>query len=92
VIGLLAVLVGYGVAAVVAAAARGSIPLGDEVGLVLVGATPALGVLGTALGIVGTRRMRLRWLAWIDVVLGGVLVIASIALIVALILAVRSFS
>jgi hypothetical protein len=92
VVGLVAVAAGYALAALVAAAARGSVRIGDDVGLAVVGAAPALGVLGAALGLVGTRRPRLRWLGWIDVVLGAALAIASVTLLVALVLALRSFS
>jgi hypothetical protein len=95
VLGLVAVVAGYAGAALVGAAARGSIELGDETGLVLVGSVPALGVLGAALGLVGTRRPSPRWLGWLgwlDTALGALLAVASIALIVSLVLALRSFS
>jgi hypothetical protein len=92
VLGLVAVVAGYAAAALVGAAARGSIELGDETGLVLVGSVPALGVLGAALGLVGTGRPSLRWLGWLDTALGALLAAASIAVIVSLVLALRSFS
>jgi len=71
---------------------KGNVEVGDDAGLALVGATPALAALGVALGLIGRRRGGLRWLAWIAIVLGVVLVIASIAVIAAVTLAFRTFS
>jgi hypothetical protein len=92
ILGVVAVLAGYAVAALVAAIVKDAVDVGDDVGLFLVGATPALGALGVVLGIVGARRDRLRWLAWIAIVLGVLLVIVSLAAIVAVTLAFRTFS
>jgi hypothetical protein len=92
ILAVVAVLAGYGVSALVAAAVKGNVEVGDDAGLALVGATPALAALGVALGLVGRRRGGLRWLAWIAIVLGVLLVIASIAVIVVVTLAFRTFS
>lgn len=91
-LGILAVLCGYAVAVLVAAIVKGSVQVGDEAGLTFVGATPALAALGVALGLVGRRRDGLRWLAWLAVVLGALLVIASIAVVIVVTLAFRTFS
>jgi hypothetical protein len=86
------VLAGYGVAALVVAALEGSIDVGDDLALVLVAVAPSLGALGLGSGIVGARRRSLRWLAWIGIVLGALLVLATIAAVTAVVLAMRSFS
>lgn len=92
ILAVVAVLAGYGVSALVTAIVKGNVEVGDDAGLALVGATPALAALGVALGLVGRRRGGLRWLAWIAIVLGVLLVIASIAVIVVVTLAFRTFS
>jgi hypothetical protein len=48
--------------------------------------------LGTVLGIVGARREGLRWLAWIAIVLGVLLMAGAILVVGAVVLAFRSFS
>jgi hypothetical protein len=92
VLGIVCVLAGYGVAASVAAIVKGTIEFGDDAGLVLVGTTPALGALGMTLGFVGRRRDGLHWLAWLAILLGAVLLIASIGAVVWVLLAFRTFS
>jgi hypothetical protein len=92
VLAVVLVLAGYGVAALVAAIVNGDVEFGDRAGVALVGAAPSLGALGIALGIVGARRVGLRWLAWIAVLLGVVLVLGSILVIGAVVLAFRTFS
>jgi hypothetical protein len=92
VVGLLVVLTGYGVAGVVVTIVTRQVEIGDDAALALVGAGPALAALGVLLGIVGVRRDALRWLSWITIVLGGLLGIASVAAIVVVTLAFRTFS
>jgi hypothetical protein len=92
ILGVVAVLAGFGASALVAAIVKGDVEFGDEAGLAFVGAAPALGGLGVVLGIVGARRDGLRWLAWIAILLGAVLVIAAIAAVVAVTVAFRTFS
>jgi hypothetical protein len=92
VVGVLVVLAGYGVAGVVVTMVTRQVEIGDDAALALVGAGPALAALGVVLGIVGVRRHALRWLSWITIVLGGLLGIASVAAIVVVTLAFRTFS
>jgi hypothetical protein len=92
VVGVLVVLAGYGVAGVVVTMVTRQVEIGDDAALALVGAGPALAALGVVLGIVGVRRDALRWLSWITIVLGGLLGIASVAAIVVVTLAFRTFS
>jgi hypothetical protein len=90
VLAVLLALAGCGVAALVAAAVKGSVEIGDDAGLVLVGVAPSLGTLGVVLGIVGTRRGSLRWLAWLGVALGSVLVLVTIAAVTAVVVSMRT--
>jgi hypothetical protein len=92
VLAVLLVLAGYGVAAVVAAIVQGDVEFGDRAGLTLVAVAPSLGALGTVVGIVGARREGLRWLAWIAIGLGVLLMAGAILVIGAVVLAYRSFS
>jgi hypothetical protein len=90
ILGIVCVLAGYGVAVLVAAIVKGDAEVGDDAGLVLVGLTPALGALGLILGLVGRGREGLHWLAWLAIVFGAVLVVASLAAIVAVTIAFRT--
>jgi hypothetical protein len=92
VLAVVLVLAGYAVAALVAAIVQGQVAFDDRAGLALVGAAPSLGALGTVLGIVGARREGLRWLAWIAIVLGVLLMAGAILVVGAVVLAFRSFS
>jgi hypothetical protein len=53
--------------------------------------SPALGGLGAVFGFVGARRSSLRGLGWVVFVVGLLLVLATIAAIVWLMLVLRSF-
>jgi hypothetical protein len=92
IVGVLAVLAGCAAAALVAAAVKETVQIGDDAALGLVGAAPALAALGVVLGLVGRRRDGLHWLAWLAIVLGAMLVIGSIAAIMAVTIAFRTFS
>jgi hypothetical protein len=91
VLGTILVLAGYGLAFAVVSAARGSFDLPDDAAKALVAATPAVAGLGSALAFVATRRSSLRPLSWIVVVVGTILVLATIAVVAWLLLALRSF-
>jgi hypothetical protein len=90
ILGVLAVLAGYAAAALVVAVVKETVRMGDDAALALFGATPALGALGMTLGLVGRRREGVHWLAWLAIVLGAVLVLASLAAIVAVTVAFRT--
>jgi hypothetical protein len=92
VLAVVLVLAGYAVAALVAAIVQGEVEFGDRAGLVLVAAAPSLGALGTVFGIAGARREGLRWLAWIAIVLGVLLIAGAILVVGAVVLAFRTFS
>ncbi len=91
VVGALLVLAAYGLAVVVVSAARGELDLSDDLGKIFLGLTPALGGLGAVFGLVGTRHSSLRGLGWVVFVVGLLLVLATIAAIVWLMLVLRSF-
>lgn len=74
--------VGVMVAATLGVRTLDAIP--DGAGYGLYAAVPSCGVLAVFAGLVGRRRERRRWLAWIGVVAGSLLVLA--ALVAALIL------
>ena len=72
----------------IAAATAGSSLLAglpDGVGYALAGAVPTFGGLAVALGAVGTRRERRRWVCWAAVVVGALEVLGALALIVVLV-------
>ncbi|MGZ4125032.1 MAG: hypothetical protein ACXVQU_05700 [Actinomycetota bacterium] len=89
--GAVLVLGGYALALLVVSAARDALDLSDEVGKVLLAATPALAGLGAVLAFVGTRRGSFRLVGWLVVVLGAALVLVSIAAVAWLLLVLRSF-
>ncbi len=89
--GAVLVLAAYGLAAAVVSVARGTIELSDDLGKLLLGLSPALGGLGAVFGFVGARRSSLRGLGWVVFVVGLLLVLATIAAIVWLMLVLRSF-
>jgi hypothetical protein len=91
VVGAILVLAAYGLAAAVVSAARGTVDLSDDLGKLLLGLTPALAALGAVFGFIGTRRSTLRGLGWVVFVVGLLLVLATIAGIVWLMLVLRSF-
>jgi hypothetical protein len=90
-VGAVLVLAAYALAFVVISAARGDLDLSDELSKILLGVAPALGALGAVLGFIGTRRSSLRGLGWVVFVVGLVLVLATLAAIVWLMLVLRSF-
>jgi hypothetical protein len=92
ILGVLVVVTAYGVAALVGAIVRGDVVFDDDVGLLFVGVAPSLAALGVVFGIVGARRYGLRWLAWVAIVLGTLLVGASVLVIGAVVIAFRNFS
>ncbi len=79
--GFFAVAAGYFVAVAVAASARGSVALSDDAQIALVGAAPALGVLGSLLAFAGTRRPTLRAVSWLVLTLGVLLLIVTLAVV-----------
>jgi hypothetical protein len=88
----LLVLAAYGLAALIVAAVRDSLELPDEAAKLVIACVPALAGLGSVAGFVGSRRSSLRALAWVVVVLGAVLVVVSIAAVVWVLLAFRTFA
>ncbi|HEX9122897.1 MAG TPA: hypothetical protein VF984_05995 [Actinomycetota bacterium] len=86
-------LLGMVAAAVVAAATAGTAPLDrlpDRAAYVLFGSIPSLGVLALVIGLAGRNGSRLRWMAWIGLVLGAILTVGAVAVTVVLIAALRT--
>jgi hypothetical protein len=86
------VAAGYVVAVLVAASARGSFELSDDAQVALVGTAPSLGVLGALLAFVGTRRTRLVAVSWLVLVLGVLLVVASLGVLAMILMALNDMS
>lgn len=62
----------------------------DGVGYALFAASPSCGVLAVFAGLAGRRRERRRWLAWIGIVAGSLLVLAALAAVAILVEALRT--
>jgi hypothetical protein len=87
----LVVLAAYALAGLIVVAVRGSIELSDDAAKLVIACVPVLAGLGSVLGFIGARRSSMRALGWVVVVLGGVLVVVSVAAVAWVLLAFRSF-